>query len=167
MKYINPQDKLDISSWDVSSLSGHLNYFVVKQRYIMELLFRPLVVSDSFVIPWTVARQAPLSMGFPVQEYWSRLPFPCPGDLPNPGIELVSPALAGRFLTAEPPGKPILWSSGLQIVCEFLSLTIGFREHFGLNVGGGRLERSVQSMQGPCVKSLGVCFHFPLLFGIL
>ena len=39
-----------------------------------------------FVIPWTIAHQAPLSMGFPRQENWSRLPFPSPGDLPNPGI---------------------------------------------------------------------------------
>ena len=45
-------------------------------------------------------------MGFPRQEYWSGLPFPSPGDLPDPGIEPMSTALAGRFLTAEPPGKP-------------------------------------------------------------
>ena len=45
--------------------------------------------------------------GFPRQEYWSRLPFPPPGDLPNPGIERTSPALAGRFFTTEPPGKPL------------------------------------------------------------
>ena len=56
------------------------------------------------VIAWT--RQAPLSMGFPKQEYWSGLPFPPPGDLPDPGIELtslVSPALVGRFFTTEQP----------------------------------------------------------------
>ena len=56
--------------------------------------------------PWTVAHQAPLSMGFPRQEYWNVLPFSSPGDLPNPGIELVSPELAGRFFITEPPGKP-------------------------------------------------------------
>ena len=44
-------------------------------------------------------------MGFPRQEYWSGLPLPSPGDLPDPGIELWCPALAGRFFTAEPPGK--------------------------------------------------------------
>jgi len=50
--------------------------------------------------PWTVAHQAPLSMGFSRQEHWSRLPFPSPGDLPNPGIEPMSPALqANSFLT--------------------------------------------------------------------
>ena len=51
---------------------------------------------------WTVVRQAPLSMGFSKQEYWSRLPCPPPGDLPNPGIKPVfvaSPALASRFIT--------------------------------------------------------------------
>ena len=55
--------------------------------------------------PWTVAHQAPLFMGFSSQEYWSGLPFPSPGDLPDPGIEPTSPALAGGFFTAEPLGK--------------------------------------------------------------
>ena len=62
------------------------------------------VMSNS-ATPWTVACQAPLSVGFPRQEYWSGLLFPSPGDLPNPGIELACPALAGRFFTTEPPGK--------------------------------------------------------------
>ena len=64
-----------------------------------------------FATLWTVAHQAPLSMGFSKQEYWSGLPWPPPGDLPNPGIEPASPvppALAGRFFTTEPPGDP-LW----------------------------------------------------------
>ena len=56
--------------------------------------------------PWTAAHQAPLSMGFSRQEYWSGLPFPPPGHLPNPGIEPVSPALAGGCFTTEPLGKP-------------------------------------------------------------
>ena len=59
-----------------------------------------------FVTPWTVAHQVPLSTGFPRQEYWSRLVFTSPGDLPDPGIKPESPALAGRFFTTEPPGKP-------------------------------------------------------------
>jgi len=54
-------------------------------------LFSHWVVSNSFAIPWTIARQAPLSMGFPRQEYWSGLPFPTPWDLPDPGIEPRSP----------------------------------------------------------------------------
>ena len=56
--------------------------------------------------PWTVAHQPPLSMEFSRQEYWRRLPFPPPGDLPHLGIEPRPPALAGGFLTTEPPGKP-------------------------------------------------------------
>ena len=70
--------------------------------------------------PWTVAHQAPLSMGVPRLEYWNGLPFPSPGDLRNPGIEPSSPALAGRFLTTEPPGKPInvhgeeKWEEGVR-----------------------------------------------------
>ena len=62
-------------------------------------------ISPTLLTPWTVARQAPRSMGFSRQEYWSGLPFPSPGDLPDPGIE---PALASRFFTAEPPGKPYI-----------------------------------------------------------
>ena len=70
-----------------------------------------------FETPWTVAHQAPLSMGFSMQEYWSGLPFPVPGDLPDPGIELtslMSPALAGRFFPLAPPGKPIKTSFFLK-----------------------------------------------------
>ena len=57
--------------------------------------------------PWDVAHQAPLSVGFPQQEYWSGLPFPSPGDLPDPGIEPRSPALQADSLPSEPPGKRI------------------------------------------------------------
>ena len=60
------------------------------------------VVSDS-ATPWTVAHQAPLSMEFPRQEYWNGLPFPPPGDLPDPGIKSVFLALAGRFFTLHEP----------------------------------------------------------------
>ena len=62
------------------------------------------------VTPWTVACPPPLSIACSRQDYWSGLPFPSPGDLPNPGIKPaspVAPVLAGRFLTTEPPGKPI------------------------------------------------------------
>ena len=57
-------------------------------------------------LPWTISNQDPLSMGFPRQEYWSGLPFPSPGDLPDPGIKHAFPTLAGGFFTTEPPGKP-------------------------------------------------------------
>ena len=70
------------------------------------LLFSHQVMSDSFLTLWTVAHQAPLPTGFSRQEYWSGFPFPSPGHLPDPGIKLVSPVLAGRFFTTESPGKP-------------------------------------------------------------
>ena len=60
------------------------------------------------VTPGTIVRQTPLSMGFFRQEYWSKLPFPPPEDLPDPGIEPVSPAL--QLDTGEPPGKPLICS---------------------------------------------------------
>ena len=60
-----------------------------------------------FATPWTVAYQAPPSMGFSRQEYWSGLPFPSPGYLPDPGIEPGSPAFQADALTSEPAGKPI------------------------------------------------------------
>ena len=56
--------------------------------------------------PWTVAHQSPLSMGFSRQDYWSELPFPSPGDLPNPGIKPRSPELRADSLPSEPSGKP-------------------------------------------------------------
>ena len=61
-----------------------------------------------FVTPWTVAYQAPQSVEFSRQEYWSELPFLSPGDLPNPGIEPRSPALQADALPSVPPGKPRL-----------------------------------------------------------
>ena len=67
-----------------------------------------------FATPWTVAYQAPPSMGFSRQEYWSGLPFPSPGDLPNPGIEPRSPAFQADALTSEPPGKPIFCPTSFQ-----------------------------------------------------
>ena len=60
-----------------------------------------------FASPWTAARWAPLSMGFSRQEDWSGLPFPSPGDLPDPGTEPRSPALQADSLPSEPPGKPL------------------------------------------------------------
>ena len=62
-------------------------------------------MSDSVTL-WTVDYNAPPSMGFSRQEYWSVLPFPSPEDLPNPGIELGSPVLQAGALPSEPPGKP-------------------------------------------------------------
>ena len=83
-------------------------------------------MSDHFVIPWTIARQAPLSVGFSRQEYQSGVSFPSPGDLPHPEIEpgsLASPALAGRFFTTLPPGKP-----NKSTTLQFLKFLIKERE---------------------------------------
>ena len=66
-----------------------------------------------FAIPWTVACQAPPSMGFSRQEYWSGLPFPSPGDLPNPGIEPGSPTLQADSLLSQPPGK-LCWEETVK-----------------------------------------------------
>ena len=63
-------------------------------------------MSDSIATPWTAAYQAPQTMEFSRQEYWSGLPFISPGDLPNPGIEPGSPALQANTLPSEPAGKP-------------------------------------------------------------
>ena len=88
--------------------------------------------------PWTVAHQAPPSIVFPRQESWSGLPFPSPGDLPDPGIEPASPALAGGFFTTEPPGKPLGQPHSLPkehdlraLMTFILELTLGDSEEQG------------------------------------
>ena len=73
-----------------------------------------------FVTPWTVAHQAPPSMGFSRQEYWSGLPFPFPGDLPDPGIEPRFPALQADALPSELLGKPVSNTCTKLRVCKFV-----------------------------------------------
>ena len=90
-----------------------------------ELLFSYSVMFDSYVTLWTAARQAPLSMGFSRQEYWAGLPFPSPGDFPDPGIEPRSPTLASGFFTAEPAGK-LECMDGLRQICLSPSLVAVF-----------------------------------------
>ena len=77
-------------------------------------------MSGSFETSWTVARQAPLSMGFSRQEYWSGLPFPSPEDLPNPEMELVSLALACGFFSHDPPFSIRLEEKFFPIKCKGL-----------------------------------------------
>ena len=67
-----------------------------------------------FATLWTIAHQAPLSIEFSRQEFWSELPFPSPGDLPNPGIEPGSPTLQADSLLSEPPGKPQVGKSNFK-----------------------------------------------------
>ena len=112
-------------------------------------------MSNSFATPWTVARQAPLSMGFPSQEYWSGLPFPSPGDLPDPGIN-ASPVLAGRFFITEPPGKPVCMYMFVQIYILYISKIYNlFRRNdykdgmLILHVNSSQKEIFLQSFNGP------------------
>ena len=79
---------------------------------------RVKLIKQLVAIPWTVARQVPLSMGFSKQKYWSGLPFPPPRDLPNPGIKptsLASPALAGRFFTTSATWEAPIKEPGILI----------------------------------------------------
>ena len=75
---------------------------IKKERKKVKLLSRVQLLAT----PWTVVHQAPPSMEFSRQEYWSGLPFPSPGDLPDPGIKPGSPALQADALPSEPPGNP-------------------------------------------------------------
>ena len=93
--------------------------------------FRPcgggLVTQSCLILttPWTVACQAPPSMGFSRQKYWSQLPFPSPGDLSNPGIEAESPTLQADSLAAEPQGKPKNTGVGSLSLLQWIFSTQG------------------------------------------
>ena len=93
--------------WWLWPLQGVIHFSWVSSMYIWDICMYTQSCLTFWNL-WTVAQQARLSMEFFQQEYWSGLPFPPPGDLPDPGIEPKSPALAGGFFTAEPPGKPFL-----------------------------------------------------------
>ena len=93
---------LSLPNWYVEVLNPHVP---ILETGLLTRCVSCSVMSDSFATPWTIARQAPLSVEFSSQEYWSGLPFPTPGDLPNPGIEPTSPALAGSFFSTELCGK--------------------------------------------------------------
>ena len=119
-------------------------------KYIV--LFSHKVMSDSFATPWAAARRAPQSMGFPRPEYWIRLPFAPPGDLPNPRIQPTSPALAGGFFTPESPGKPLKKYICLKILfsphipqCSYLTAKeMGVQKTCGQNHGVSSLQNSGQ-----------------------
>ena len=86
-----------IRTWNVKSM---------KVKVKVKVKVKSLSCVRLSATPCTVAYNASPSMGFSRQEYWSGLPFPSPGDLPNPGIKPVSPSLKADALTSEPPGKP-------------------------------------------------------------
>ena len=85
-------------------LSNYIHYFKYLFHYWWHNYFIKCQWKWSRSTPWTVAHQAPPSMGFSRQEYWSGVPFPSPGDLPDPGIKPGSPAFQADALTSEPPG---------------------------------------------------------------
>ena len=118
------------------------------------------------VIPWTKASQAPLSMGFPRQEFWSRLPFPSPGDLPDPGIEpasLSSPALGARFFISCTTWKtPTCQSNHVSLIClscvpkKMLAASILPFILFPLLTKAKHLQRRNQNLGGNIARSLPV-----------
>ena len=96
---------LNQDTWQQHNTFPNLYYCCGCFSFLSFFFFLPSCVW-LFATSWTVALQAPLSMGFPRQEYWRGLPFSTPGDLPDPGIKSASPALAGSLFTTVPPGKP-------------------------------------------------------------
>ena len=123
MLKIHPEELSFMRTWFVPFsvrtrlIPFHLNVHSQLLKLVMAFPHSPIVNSRRkwkrkslsrvrlFATPWSVAYQAPPSMGFSRQEYWSGLPFPSPGDLPNPGIEPGSPSFQADALTSEPPGK--------------------------------------------------------------
>ena len=114
LTFCNPMD---------SSVSGILKAIILEWVAIsfssamkakVKVKVKSLSCVRLFATPWTIAHQAPPSMGFSRQEYWSGLPFPSPGDLPDPGIEPGSPALQADPLTSKPAGKPLQCYSYVQ-----------------------------------------------------
>ena len=86
-------------------MSDNYEFFLNIKVVVLKVKVKSFSRVRLFATPWTVAHQAPPSMGFSRQEYWSGLPFPSLGYLPDPGIEPRSPALQADTLTSEPPGK--------------------------------------------------------------
>ena len=100
--------KSSVESRDIRNTSADKSSIPKRTKVITVVVACMLSCVRLFVTPWTAARQANLSVGFPPQEYWSELSFSHPGDLPDPEIEPASPespALAGRLFTTAPPGK--------------------------------------------------------------
>ena len=119
------------------------------------------------------AHQAPPSMGFSRQGYWSGLPFPSPGDLPDPGIEPGSPTLQADALPSEPPGNPISSKSLLNIYCIFSILVSGylsvtpfcFQDFGSFSLSLFRILCQVESLSLPLLFGLVGIYPVPLPSG--
>ena len=103
------------------------------------LLFNDSAVLDTFATPWTVAHQAPLSMRFPRQEYWSGFPFPSTGNLPDPGIEPASPILQANSLPLSDQGS---WASGSFLMSQFFFASSG--QSIGASASASVLPMNIQ-----------------------
>ena len=119
----------------VLNLRLNWNFKIAREFYsIFYSIFVVVVYSLShiwlYATPWTVVRQAPLSIVFPSQEYWSGLPFPSPEDLPDPGMNPTLSALPGRFFTTEPPEKILLYIT--QFICTMIYIQMAIKiSNFG------------------------------------
>ena len=114
-----PEPGIETTSLKSPALAGR--FFTTTATWEALLKVKSLSCVQLFATLWTVAHQAPPSVGFSRQEYWSGLPFPSPRDLPDLGIEPRSPELQADALTSEPPGKPC-WSQCLFTVLKILGL---------------------------------------------
>ena len=106
----NKRSHLTFQSQTDKSICSFVLFLAKPSASLVKLILCACLVTcpvQLFVTLWTVTKKAPLSMKFPRQESWSGLPCPSLVDLPHSGIEPVSPALAGRFFTHEPLGKPV------------------------------------------------------------
>ena len=123
-------------------------------------------MSNSSVTPWTVAHQAPLSVGFPRQEYWSEFPYFSSGDLPDPEIKPTSRALAGRFFITEAPGKPkilVQFSSVQLLSCVWLYATPWIGAHqASLSIPSSRSALRLTSIES-VMPSIHLILGHPLL----
>ena len=97
-----------------------VDFSILTMLSVLKVKVKSLSCIQLFAIPWTVAYQAPLSMGFSRQEYCSGLSFPPPEDLPDPGIEPGSPALQADALPSKPPGKSLSFLKWLYKIILFL-----------------------------------------------
>ena len=119
----------------IDTIFVHFKILVCFYKYFVRIIMYVSVAVQSLscvqlsATPWTVAHQAFLSIGFSRQEYRSGSPRPPPGDLPDPGIEPVSPASQADSLPSEPPWKPPLQRKVEMILCKNLALTHSGRQH--------------------------------------